>query len=145
MSTDISNTIALLALVISLASFLLSYRANRLAKAVAAAEKRTQAHAILHSTLIEAEELLSIVRVGSNYQGTDISIPKGLDTIESQLVTMIKNIQERLEWLREKDSDDPILLEEYKSLALEVGSKVNQAGHMIRELRIDVKGPPHKK
>jgi len=134
-----SDIISSLALVISLVSFWLSYRAARLAKMVTAAEKRTQAHSILVGVLLEAEELLSLVRAGTAYKGTDVTLPEGLERIESQLATMTERIPERLNWLREKSSDDPVRLEEYKTFALEVESRVKQVAPMIRGLRVLLK------
>lgn len=136
-----SDIIASLALIISLVSFWLSYRAARLTKLASAAEKRTQAHSILVGVLLEAENLLSLVRTGTKYKGTDVTLPNGLSGIESQLATMIERISERLNWLREKTNDDPVLLEEYKTFALEVESRVKQAAPMIRGLRVIVKEP----
>ena len=136
-----SDTIAFLALAVSLISFWLSYRAARLSKLVVAAEKRTQAHAILLGVLLEAEELLRLVRKVLNYTGTDFEIPSGLSRIESQLATMVESIPNRLNWLRNAISDDPVALEEYKAYALEVESRIHQISPMIRELPLD-KRPP---
>ena len=136
-----SDTIAFLALAVSLISFWLSYRAARLSKLVVAAEKRTQAHAILLGVLLEAEELLRLVRKVLNYTGTDFEIPSGLSRIESQLATMVESIPNRLNWLRNAISDDPVALEEYKAYALEAESRIHQISPMIRELPLD-KRPP---
>lgn len=135
-----SDIIASLALIIALVSFWLSYRAARLEKMVSAAEKRTQAHSILVGVLLEAEELLSLVRAGINYGGTSATLTKGLSGLESQLVSMTEGIPERLNWLREKYSEDPIQLEEYKTFALEVESRVKKVAPMIREIRVKVEG-----
>ena|SRR5665647_293196 len=136
-----SDIIASLALIISLVSFWLSYRAARLTKMVSAAEKRTQAHSILVGVLLEAEELLSDLRECITSERTDITIANGLNGLESQLVAISESIPERLDWLREKDFDDPILLEEYKIFALEAESRVKKVAPMIRGLRIKIKGP----
>lgn len=135
-----SDIIASLALVISLVSFWLSYRAARLTKMVSAAEKRTQAHSILVGVLLEAEEFLSLVRAGAAYEGTNATLTKALGELESQLVAMTEGIPERLNWLREKNSEDPILLEEYKTYALEVESRVKKVAPVIRGLRVTMKG-----
>ena len=135
-----SDIIASLALVISLVSFWLSYRAARLTKMVSAAEKRTQVHSILVGVLLEAEEFLSLVRAGAAYEGTNATLTKALGELESQLVAMTEGIPERLNWLREKNSEDPILLEEYKTYALEVESRVKKVAPVIRGLRVTMKG-----
>ena len=134
-----SDIVALLALVVSLISFWLSYRAARLGKLVAAAEKRTQSHAILLGVLLEAEELLRLVRKVINYKGFELAIPSGLDGIGSQLAAMVTSIPKRLTWLRTAASDDPIVLEEYKAYALEVESRIHQISPMIRELPLERK------
>jgi len=133
---QISDVIASLALVVSLVSFWLSYRSARLTKLVAAAEKRTQAHSILVAVLLEAQDLQNVVRVGMNYKGDEFRVPEGLDSIESQLATMIESISGRLAWLRGKTSEDPLQLEEYKAYAMEVESRVRRLAPMVRELRV---------
>lgn len=131
-----SDIIASLALIIALVSFWLSYRAAHLAKMVSAAEKRTQVHSILNGVLLEAEELLSLVRAGINYyEGTNATLTEGLNGLESQLVSMTEVIPERLNWLREKYSEDPTQLEEYKIYAFEVESRVKKVAPMIREIK----------
>lgn len=134
-----SDMIASLALIISLVSFWLSYRAARLTKMVSAAEKRTQAHSILVGVLLEAEALLSLVRAGINHEGISATLTKALSGLESQLVAMTEVIPGRLNWLREKNSEDPVLLEEYKTFALEAESRVKRVAPMIRELRVEMK------
>lgn len=130
-----SDILASLALIISLVSFWLSYRAARLTKMVSAAEKRTQAHSILVGALLEAEELLFLVRAGTTtYEETSTTLTKALNGLESQLIAMTEGIPERLNWLREKNSEDPILLEEYKAFALEVESRVKKVAPTIRGL-----------
>lgn len=136
-----SDIIALLALAISLVSFWLSYRASRLTKIVAAAEKRTQAHSTLVGVLLEAQELLSTVRAAVAHKRADESLPEGLATIEGQLADVIASIQPRLDWLREKGCDDSVLLEGYKALALEVESRVRHVAPKIRELPVILKAP----
>jgi hypothetical protein len=134
-----SDIVALLALVVSLVSFWLSYRAARLIKLVAAAEKRTQSHVILIGVLLEAEELLRIVRKVINSKGSEVALPIGLDGIESQLAAMVTSIPKRLTWLRTAVSEDPVILEEYKAYALEVESRIHQISPMIRELPLERK------
>lgn len=131
-----SDIIASFALVIALISLGLSYRAASLSRLVAAAEKRTQAHSILVGVLLEAEELLYLVRVGINHKGDEFVVPEGLDRIEAKLSETVAKIPGRLAWLRQKTSDDPIVLEEYKAYALEVESRVKQIAPMVRELRL---------
>lgn len=135
-----SDIIASLALVISLVSFWLSYRAARLAKMVSAAEKRTQAHSILVGVLLEAEELLSLVRAVAICGGSEVTLPERFGEMESQLAAITERIPERLNWLREQNSEDPVLLEEYKAYSLEVEARVKRVAPMIRELRVLVKG-----
>lgn len=134
-----SDTISLLALVVSLVSFWLSYRATRLSKLAAAAEKRTQSHAILVGVMLEAEDLLRLVRKFLNYKGSEITEPTGMNGIESQLTAMTKSIPMRLEWLRSAVSDDPVVLEEYKAYALELESRIRQISPMIRALPLERK------
>jgi hypothetical protein len=81
-----SDTIAALALVISLVSFWLSYRAAQLAKTVSAAEKRTQAHSILVSALLEVQELLALIRGGVMCKESDATLVQGLNGIEDQFI-----------------------------------------------------------
>jgi hypothetical protein len=134
-----SDMISLLALLVSLISFWLSYRATRFSKLVLAAEKRTQSHAILVGVLLEAEELLRLVRKVLNCKGSEVTPPPGLSQIESQLATMADSIPKRLDWLRTAGSDDPVVLEEYKAYALEVESRIRQISPMIRELPLERK------
>ncbi len=136
----ISDKISLLALIISLVSFWLSYRAERLTKMITAAEKRSQTHSILVGVLLETEELLYLLRAGTNYDGASVTIPSWLCELERQLILMTEIIPERLNWLREENSQDPVLLEEYKTYSLEVEMRVKKVAPIIRELRFNVKG-----
>lgn len=129
-----SDTIALLALGVSLISFWLSYRATRLSKLVAAAEKRTVSHAILVGVLIETEELLRLLRKVLNNKESEVALPNSLSEVESQLATMAACILKRLEWLRSAVSHDLVALEEHKAYALEAESRIRQISPMIREL-----------
>lgn len=135
-----SDTIALLALVISLISFWLSYRAAQLSKKVIAAEKRTQSHSILIGVLLEAEELLSLLRDEKTYaektaNGTEVLRSIGLGKLESKLKEVLAAIPPRLDWLRSSGCDDPVLLEEYKTFSVEVESRVKMVAPQIRGLR----------
>ena len=131
-----SDTIAAVALAISLMSLWLSYRAVQSARMVSAAEKRTQAHSILVNALLEAQELLALVRGGIVYKGTDSTLLQQLGALEGQLKNMTERIPERLNWLRERNSDDPVLLEEYKTYALDVESRIKRVAPMIREVQV---------
>jgi len=134
-----SDTIAILALAVSLISFWLSYRNTRFTRILAAAEKRTQTRSVLVETLLEVNELLSLVRIATNYKGTDVVFPDGLENVEKELATMAAKIPKRLNWLRDGGNTDPVKLEEYKSYALEVESGVKRVGPMIRNYDVHVK------
>jgi hypothetical protein len=134
-----SDTVASLALVVSLISFWLSYRAARLSKRVAAAEKRTQAHSVLVGTLLEVQSLLALVRSATEYKDKDVTFPAGLKNVETQLADMTASITKRLEWLRGKGSDNPVLLEEYKTYVLEIDSRIKHVAPMIRDLEVHLK------
>lgn len=124
-----SDIIALIAMVVSFVSLLLSYRTTHLAKIASASEKRTQAHSILLGVLLEVEELLSIIQTITTCRGSEVSISK----LENKLVKITENIPERLNWLREKNCEDPIVLEEYKIYSLEIEARVKKIALMIRE------------
>ena len=124
-----SDIIALIAMVVSFVSLLLSYRTTHLAKIASASEKRTQAHSILLGVLLEVEELLSIIQTITTCRGSEVSISK----LENKLVKITESIPERLNWLREKNCEDPIVLEEYKIYSLEIEARVKKIALMIRE------------
>lgn len=134
-----SDIIALLALAVSLISFWLSFRANRFTRILSAAEKRTQSHSVLVAVLIEVQELLSLAHAATKYKVKDVVFPEGLENIEKQLSDMATKISQCLEWLRVGGTDDPVKLEEYKSYALEVESKVKQVGPLIRNLEVHLR------
>ena len=132
----ISDIIALLALLIALFSLWLSYRSMSLNKQLVAAEKRTHTHNVLFGVLLEAEELHSLIRNGLECKG--VELPAGVEIIETQLSDMINNLKERLAWLQAKNSDDPLLLEEYKAHALKVEAILKQVGPRIKGLEVHV-------
>ena len=87
--------------------------------------------------MLEAKDLLSLVRVSITHLGTNVSVSKGLIEIEGQLSSIVEKIPPRLSWLRDRHSDDPILLEDYKAYALEVELKIKRVAPMIRDIRYD--------
>lgn len=89
--------------------------------------------------LLEAEDLLRIVRKVINSKVSEVALPIGLDGVESQLAAMIISIPKRLTWLRTAVSEDPVVLEEYKAYALEVESRILQISLIIRELPLESK------
>jgi hypothetical protein len=88
------------------------------------------------SALLEAQELLALIREGVISKETDATHLQRLNEIEEQFIRMTECIPERLNWLRQKNSDDPVLLEEYKAYTLEVESRIKRVAPMIREIQI---------
>ena len=129
-----SDIIALLAIFISMWSLFLSYRATRFANIVSVAEKRTQADSVLVKALLEAEELLSVVQAINICGGSEAIISK-LSKLEKQLLGITEGILERLNWLRGKNCEDPIIIEEYKAYSFEVAARVKQIAPIISELK----------
>ncbi len=52
---------------------------------------------------------------------------------------MTAGITKRLEWLRGKGSDNPVLLEEYKTYVLELDSRIKHVAPMVRDLEVHLK------
>ena len=134
-----SDQVALLALVISLVSFWLSYRAHKDAQRVSAAEKRTEAHAVLMRVLLEAHDLRDCVQVAVDNDTVEPQFRERLAVVQNKLLQMVGSLEQRLEWLRSGKSSDPLQLESYKSHALEVEARVRQISPLIRELKVPTK------
>lgn len=140
---DTSNVIALLALAVSLISIWFSYRSDQLSKTVAAAEKRTNAHTVLVSVLLEAEELLNEIRIELRNDGLNDVLKDRLKGTEDGLINIIKAIPGRLNWLREKSPDDAAMLEEYNIFIRELEVRmsnlkpdINKTIKEIKELNL---------
>lgn len=134
-----SNQIALLALVVSLISFWLSYRAHTAARRVSAAEKRTEAHSVLLGVLLEAQDLRDHLQSALRHSHVEAPYRERLIGIGAQLSDTVSTIEVRLKWLRSKESEDPIKLEDYKSHALEVEARIRNLAPQIKELEIPIK------
>lgn len=134
-----SDQIALLALVVSLLSFWLSYRAHTTARRVNAAEKRTEAHSILLGVLLEAQDLRDHLQSALGNSHVEGSLRDRLIGIGVKLSETISNIEDSLKWLRSKESEDLIKLEDYRSHALEVEARIRNLAPEIKELEIPIK------
>ena len=142
---ETSNVIALLALAVSLISIWYSYRSDRLSKTVAAAEKRTNAHTILVSVLLEAEELLNKIRVELRNDGLNEILKDKLKGTEDGLINIIEVIPGRLNWLRERSPDDAAILEEYNIFVRELETRmsklkleINKTINEIKEINVQL-------
>ncbi|MBQ0917882.1 hypothetical protein KBW71_05460 [Hydrogenophaga aromaticivorans] len=134
-----SDQIALLALAVSLISFWLSYRAHTAARRVSAAEKRTEAHSVLLGVLLEAQDLRHHLQSALRHANVEAPYRDRLIGIGAQLSDTVSTIEVRLKWLRSKESEDPIKLEDYKSHALEVEARIRNLAPQIKELEIPIK------
>lgn len=134
-----SDQIALLALVVSLLSFWLSYRAHTTARRVNAAEKRTEAHSILLGVLLEAQDLRDHLQSALGNSHVEGSLRDRLIGIGVKLSETISNIEDSLKWLRSKESEDLIKLEDYRLHALEVEARIRNLAPEIKELEIPIK------
>ncbi|UTA80556.1 hypothetical protein J4377_03475 [Halomonas sp. XH26] len=133
-----SLIISAFALLISLGSFWVSFDSARLARRTAAAEKRTHVRTILSGVLFEVRELHQVVAIAINYEGEEYRFPDGLDKIEQELARYAAVIPGRLKWLSDDSPDDPVKLEEYRSHALELESRMTKVRPMIQELKVEV-------
>ena len=79
------------------------------------------------------------MRAAMNDESVDSSFRERLTAIGMQLSEVVSTLEQRLQWLRSKKSEDPLLLEEYKSHALEVEARIKQLSPMIKELDVSVK------
>jgi hypothetical protein len=134
-----SDKIALLALAVALLSLWFSYRTHNTAKRLTAAEKRTEVHSILVGVLIEAQELRYCIQAGVSNKSIEQSLREKLMALEGQLSQMVSMLEERVAWVRSKISDDPLILEEYKTYALEVAARVKQAAPGIKSMELPIK------
>lgn len=136
-----SDKLSALALLVSVVSLWLSYRVMRSTERIAAAEKRTEARSILVSSVLEAQQLLGLVRTALSYKGTDYQFPKHLPEIEAQLALLTKNLQLHLSHVRESNSGDAEYAERLKGFALEAEARLKQVSPMIRDLPVIDKQP----
>ena len=125
------------ALVIALFSLWVSYRSDRFAKEVAAAEKRTQIYSVFIGVWLEATELLRLVKFATKNSENGYAFPEGMDQIEKELEKFVGNIPGRLHWLSVEKDNDSVKLEEYKSYALSIEARMQKIGPMIREIKVE--------
>lgn len=83
-----TDTIALLAIAISLISFWLSYRSARLSRLLSAAEKKTETYIVFFETLLQGQVLHSIV-LGVQKQLNEFSNPSKNPSIEEARVIIL--------------------------------------------------------
>ena len=148
-----SDQIALLALIVSLISFWLSYRLSHSSRLLATAEKRSQVHISLVETLLHAQEQKSILREVRDHapaiepllagheeiEERFTKIFQSLEEREEELHQILQSIEERLTWVRSEKTNDPVLLEKYHSYIKEVGLRMKHLAQKISTLEVCMK------
>lgn len=147
-----SDKIALLALVVSLISFCLSYRSTRFSKLLSAAEKKSEVHTILIETLLHGQMLYAIF-LNLQKQARAISaLPTEIEELERRRAkllqtldknvaehnSMLKGIEEVLELIRSSNKDDPILFEKAKLLANAINLQMNNITPNIKNMEMSM-------
>lgn len=149
-SQDMTSTdmIALLALVVSLISFWLSYRSTRLSRLLSTAEKKYQAYdltietllhgQILHSTLLKAQgQARAISVLPAENEEVEILRAKVFQFLDEGIADhhgLLKRVEEWSEWLNSKNIDDPVFFERQRAFANEIGLRMKQLTSNVSDL-----------
>jgi hypothetical protein len=129
-----SDFLAIAALIISIAGLVLSLRLAKKSEKLAAAEKRTEAHTSLLAIQIEGDRLLRQLEALPGMFPKQRHHESGIQEMRERLTESLAKIPDRLKWIRDKKSNDPVQLEEYKQYVLGVESSTSSLKRIMDDL-----------
>lgn len=132
-----TDTIALLALAVSLVSFWLSYRSARESKRLSAAERISGAHLQMLDVLLKTKDMLLFAKAASARNDRDDTQRERLNLLIDVLETTSEQARQAVENLSNTSECDPTSIEKKLRVVSEVAAYSSSIVDRFEKLKVD--------